>query len=605
MAPEINNGFASNRPIAKEPFRSPSIPASAWVKSIIIRVGIPAAIVALSVGISNSQPNQLPPAMIPYIAAIVALFALGWIAHWFYAQWRKANEGNERSKPIISICRAAGTMLLLYLFTLVCALGLPALAPTDPKSATDTLAWGWEIFWQSGMPLAIALMAAVRLIDYGYNRLMARMEATEALWWIDAAARAVLTVLHIVAVLGVVIAVCLNYPMMHLLSVSGLYSTENIGYVTLEGPWLDELRAALGQLVSAGAWTLIVIALVANAVWRRLILWRDVRVEAEKQEIKARAERGESRGLMYKAWWGGKEQANEVPSVGTYLALRASSIVAGFSWAALAIAIVAVGISLVNPTTGSGFSHIVPLMQAILTASPALPIAAGAFIVVEALLAVEQRWNDATAQSHGCLHPIAKLFLYAGLAACIGLVLYAIAMAQMKYDALGTIAQQAASGLAAPTIWTFVMQVALQTAFYVLVAGVVLFILIELIAGGGAGSTSGAGGGGGYGGGSVGAGSSSFGSSPKAQTVNDRYGRKLASVEDEGIFGTTTIRDRHGAKMGTARESFDGSTHVRIGDDEYQVRDALFSDDKIVSKDGEEVGRIRESGWGDDRFHKS
>ncbi len=604
MAPEINNGFASNRPIAKEPFRSPSIPASAWVKSIIIRVGIPAAIVALCVGISNSQPSQLPPSMIPYIAAIAALFALGWIAHWFYAQWRKANEGNERSKPIISVCRAAGAMLLLYLFTLMCALGLPALAPTGPISITSILIWGWGIFWQSGMPLAIALMAMVRLIDYGYKHLTARMEATEALWWIDAAARALLTVLHIIAVLGIIVAVCLNYPMMHLLSIGGLYSTENIGYVTLEGPWLDELRAALGQLVSAGAWTLIVIALVANAVWRRFILWRDVRIEAEKQEIKARAERGESRGLMYKNRYGGTSQANEMPGVGTYLALRASNIVAGFAWAALAIAIVAVGISLVNPATGSGLSHIAPLMHAILTASPALPIAAGAFIVVEALLAVEQRWNDATAQSHGCLHPIAKLFLYAGLAACIGLVLYAIAMAQMKYDALEAIALQATSGFAMPTIWTFVIQVTLQTAFYVIVAAVVLFVVIELLVGGDTGGAGGAGGGYG-GGGAAGGGSSSFGGGSKAKTVNDRYGRKLVELDDGGIFGQPTVRDRHGAKIGTTRESFDGSTHVRIGDDEYQVRDALFSDDKIVSKDGEEVGRIRESGWGDDRFHKS
>lgn len=602
MASAPNDSLTNDRSTTKEPFAKPDITAGEWVKSVILRVGLPAAIVALCVGASKSLPDQLPPSMIPCIAAIAALFALGWLAHWIYAQWRKANEGNERSKPIVSICRAAGTMLLLYLLTLVCALGLPALAPTDPKSATDTLAWGWEIFWQSGMPLAIALMAAVRLINYGHNRLMARMEATEALWWIDAAARAVLTVLHFVAVLGIVIAVCLNYPMMHLLSVSGLYSTENIGYVTLEGPWLDELTAALGQLAAAGAWTLIAIALVVNAAWRRLVLWCDVRIEAEKQEIKARAERGESRGLMYKNWYGGMTQANEMPGVGTYLALRASNIVAGFAWAALAIAIVAVGISLVNPATGSGFSHIVPLMRAILTASPALPIAAGAFIVVEALLAVEQRWNDATAESHGCLHPIAKLVLYAGLAACIGLVLYAIAMAQMKYDALEAIALQATSGFAMPTIWTFVIQVTLQTAFYVIVAAVVLFVVIELLVGG---DTGGAGGGGGYGGGAVGGGSSSFGGGSKTKTVNDRYGRKLVELDDGGIFSQPTVRDRHGAKIGTARESFDGSTHVRIGDDEYQVRDALFSDDKIVSKDGEEVGRIRESGWGDDRFHKS
>ena len=65
------------------------------------------------------------------------------------------------------------------------------------------------------------------------------------------------------------------------------------------------------------------------------------------------------------------------------------------------------------------------------------------------------------------------------------------------------------------------------------------------------------------------------------------------------------MRDRHGGKIGEVTTNWDGSTRVRVGNDEYRVRDAAFGSDKIVSKDGEDIGRVSESGWGDDRFREN
>lgn len=263
-------------------------------------------------------------------------------------------------------------------------------------------------------------------------------------------------------------------------------------------------------------------------------------------------------------------------------------------------------ISLVNPATGPGLRHTGPLLMSLSGGGFALPMAIVAFIVIQALLAVEERWNDATRGEHGCLNGLAKLVLYVGVAVCAGLVIYGIVMAQTRYNALGLLATQVTDGFAMPTLWTFLVQVIARTVYIIVAACIGLALLIFFLSALLSGDGGGGGGGGGYGGGSGGGGSVSAGggSGSKVQTVNDRYGRRLASIEDEGIFGTT-VRDRHGAKIGTVRTGLDGRKHVNVGNDEYQVRDSLFGNDKIVSKNGEDIGRIGESGWGDDRFRKN
>ena len=298
-----------------------------------------------------------------------------------------------------------------------------------------------------------------------------------------------------------------------------------------------------------------------------------------------------------------------MPSLRTYLLRRVSVVVAGAGWVVLVFAVVAVFLSLVNPAMGPGLGLIGPLMVSVFGTDTALPMAVIAFTVIQALLAVEERWNDATRERHGCLNGLAKLVLYASEVGLAGLVIYGIVLAQGRYDALGLVMSQVTSGFTSPTLWTFLAQVVARTVFIVVVAclGLALLIFVlSALAGGGGGSS----GGGGYGGGSGGGGGGAFagggfgGSGSKVQTVNDRYGRRLASVADEGIFGTA-VRDRHGGKIGEVTTNWDGSTRVRVGNDEYRVRDAAFGSDKIVSKDGEDIGRVSESGWGDDRFREN
>ena len=156
---------------------------------------------------------------------------------------------------------------------------------------------------------------------------------------------------------------------------------------------------------------------------------------------------------------------------------------------------------------------------------------------------------------------------------------------------------------ATPNIWGYLVNLVI-TVVLVIVGICVALVVIVLIAsgdGGGGGAGAGAGGGGG-GGSSFGGG---FSRDPQRQTITDRYGNKLLEVDDSGIFGPTKLRDRHGAAVGTVRDRFDGSTSVRMGDNEYRVRDAPLSSDKIVTKDGQEVGRIQTDHHGDDVFRSS
>lgn len=587
----------------RKPLVHPHVSAGDWAKSLFLRAGVPLAFAALCLFLSSKDPAAFPLGIAQSILVVAGLFALWWVAHWRYALWRKANADDERSLPIAIAGRTASWLLLAFIYTLFGVFALPGAVEGAIASPGLFLEEGWGLFWRCGALPAIALMGAVRIASCLYRRWAATQEASEALWWIDAAARAVLVVLHIVGVVGIVVCASLHEPTLCLLSRSGLYGS--VVYPELDGSWLDEFASALGQLAAADVWLLVIVALAVNIVWRRFALWREVRFEIERNEIEERRQRGEGRGLTYKNLHGKKDQAREVPSVRTYLTRRIASVVSGFGWAALAIAALAAVLSLVNPATGSGLAHVVPLASSVVFASPALPAAAVAFVAIQALWAVEQWWWEATAQSHWFLNGLAKLVLYVGVAACALGVLYALGQALAVNHVFDAIVVQMSMGLLAPTVWTLVAQVAAQTAIYVLIVVAVIVVAALLIAGW-AGGDSGSGGGGGVGGGAGGSAGAGFGggSSSKRQSVNDRYGRRLVSVEDEGIFGTA-VRDRHGVKIGTAHEGFDGNTHVRIGDDEYQVRDALFGNDRIVSKNGEDVGRISESGSGDDRFRST
>lgn len=590
-------------------FYHSSFTAGEWAKSILLRVGVPAALIAFLLYSSRYEMGSLAWLQKVGIVVSLACFAAWWLVHWYFAIWRKSNADNDRSAPIVTVCRAVLALALLFIACIVAVSvsGANLLSPTgDVGSPLAIIASAWGTFWESGMLPAVALFAAVRLASCFYKRWAAGFEATETLWWIDAAARACSIALHIIAVLGLVVAACKFSPLLLALAMSGLYGGDVVFYVALEGSWAAELAAALGQLAAADAWWVLAIALVVNTVWRRFCLWRDVSSEAEKQRLK------QERTNAPASTGAGSEENAKVPALRTYLLRRVSVVVAVTGWVVLAFAVVAVFLSLVNPASGPGLGLIGPLMVSVFGVDTALPMAVIAFIVIQALLAVEERWNDATRARHGCLNGLAKLVLYASEVGLAGQVIYGIVLAQGRYDTLGLVMGQVTGGFANPTLWTFLAQVVARTVFIVVVAclGLALLIFVLSALAGGGGGSSGGSGGGGYGGGSGGGGGGAFagggfgGSGSKVQTVNDRYGRRLASVADEGIFGTA-VRDRYGGKIGEVTTNWDGSTRVRVGNDEYRVRDAAFGSDKIVSKDGEDIGRVSESGWGDDRFREN
>ena len=209
----------------------------------------------------------------------------------------------------------------------------------------------------------------------------------------------------------------------------------------------------------------------------------------------------------------------------------------------------------------------------LLTSSPALPLCCraergGASL----LLAAESQWYQATELKHDFINWLTKVIVVLAVIASIGLAVYASVSGTGKYkhnrrggcpvpggadDAQYMDAHRANRGTHA--VFLIVMAC---------VALVVIVLAIAVLAGGGGGSTAGAGAGGG--GGGYAGGGSSFGSSSdsKRQSVNDRYGRKLVEVEDSVLFGTS-VKDRHGGKIGSATTNWDGSTRVTIGNDVY------------------------------------
>lgn len=85
--------------------------------------------------------------------------------------------------------------------------------------------------------------------------------------------------------------------------------------------------------------------------------------------------------------------------------------------------------------------------------------------------------------------------------------------------------------------------------------------------------------------------------------MRDRYGRKLATIEesDSPLF-RTRVTDRYGRTIGHVDEGLFGDPRVTIDDDEYRVCGAVLGSDRIVSKNGEDIGRIERDDDGGARY---
>lgn len=571
-----------------------------------MRLGIPLALAAVL--LFGIQTRSLEYGFFGISFAITtAVAALGWLAHWLYAKWRNANQGNDNFKPVAWICRYALTLVALYAIALAARMFYLSADLNTTEGVGTFFISTLGMLWDSGLPISLALFVAVHIANLRYMRWAADMEANEALWWLDAAVRIVRALLYGAVVIAIVASAVLFAPISYFAGASGLFSGE-VTPMPLEGPWWKLAATMIAQLAGAGTLGVIVLMMIVYTIWRCGSLWFKVQGDREIQ----RQEDERLQALQV-------AQALDVPvpdfkpivrSMKTTVRERAFGLAVVLILIVLGVVLFATLFSLIQPNPALRVNMLVYLPWTLLASSPALPLAAVLSGGASLLLAAESQWYRATELKHDFVNWLTKVIVVLAVIASIGLAVYAMYRAQEHTNIIGVAVAQFQEALMTPNIWTLLAQTVVRTVSLIVMACVVLIVLVIIIAalaGGGGGSTAGASGGGGYAssGGGYAAGSSSFGSSTdsKRQSVNDRYGRKLVEVEDSALFGTS-IKDRHGGKIGTVNKSWDGSTHVTIGDDEYHVRDAPFSSDKIVEKDGEEVGRIRESGQGDERFYK-
>ena len=194
---------AENAPKAK-PIVGLHLPTSAVVKALLLRIGLPAAfalVVSLPVLAGNSSTPPGYQSFAAGMAMVAAAFALWWTCHWFFAMWRKANADNDRIAPIVWACRDVLTMIaLLAVAIFVCAMN-GAGAVGGPWALAGS---SFASLIQSGLPVTVAALALVRVASLAWRSWSATMEPTEALWWLDAAARIVGVLLHLVAIVATV-----------------------------------------------------------------------------------------------------------------------------------------------------------------------------------------------------------------------------------------------------------------------------------------------------------------------------------------------------------------------------------------------------------------
>lgn len=597
------------------PLQKPDVDAGEVAKAVLVRLAVPAVVGALWVLSAMAETGLDLVEVLPPIATCVLLVAAWWIAHWFFASWRKANKGNHRADAIVFGCRA----LLWSLFALVFCIVATVTPPTDVWDQSSRVTWmvglGWQWFWASGLLPAIFLFAAVRAGNRLVRNALEPMQPSAVLLWAQAIRNGVFVLLTIVAAVGLAVALLMCWPLVYTLSSGGPFSSDVVTYISLEGPWFAELQAACGQLSEAGVWMLVIAILVIRACWRYArFAWAE-KVKEDEALFEDDSDSSEEDGSSRKAQ----------KSFDAYLTPGLMRVGSGVGFALLGIAVVSMILSLINPAGGNCFKYANDLIAALLTASYGLPLAFAVFLAIQVALAAIDFRNETAQEKRSGLKGFAKFLSYAGIVACAALVIYSIVKAEMAYGILQSFADLAAAGFATATIWTFVAQSFSQFLFYLIIIAIAVWAIGALLSSGGAGAGGGGsyGGGysGGYSGGSYNWGGSSIGGSSGgslfpdratisqggffsggATTIRDSSGRKVATV-NEGMFGTT-IRDNAGNSIGSVREGFFGNTHVDIGDDKYEVRDSFFGDSKIVSENGKTVGRIEKDIWGNDVFRK-
>lgn len=592
-------------------------PKSDWAKAIAIRALVPIAIAGIISFFSISETDYVRfGVFVPAIAV-----AVWWVLHWYLKQWRDAqnsgmlfvkqwkNAHNVGVYPIVkAVCRVR-FLIMLYALCVVFAY-IVISQQSDGAQAFDPfmiLSDAWNVFVSTGLMQTAVLFIGIGIAYSFYIYWAKGMEDTEALWWLDAVISIVRVFLCILAFIGLLSALSLLGWIWFAIFEDGSMSTLAAAADTAN-IWAPRVMLMVQHFVEVGAAQIVLVMLVVNTLWKRLHEW------CESESAKSNKEGGSKAD--------DEHAESSLSGVAPELIDKIGSVVRIIVLVILAVMLFFAVFSLVN----AGEERIDlfgALWGALFGSSIGLPVAAVLLIAGTALNCVVGFWHKATEKKHGALNSLGKFASYAMMLASAGFAVYALAMAEMQTGCFsnlpGTMTACVERASYSPwadyiaQLWKFAGVLAVATVIIVIAAVYLAYDNAhspdyvggsyvyngDYNSGGtssfGGGSSSGAGSSF-WGGGS--SGSSFWGGSSNPNTqVNDKYGRKIAEVDRSGIFSPTVVRDKHGAKMGTVHESsFGGRTKVSIGDDTYEVRDAFFGSDKVVMKDGKEVGRLDSDG---------
>lgn len=588
-------------------------PSGDWAKAIALRIIIPIAIAGV---ISFFSSAEMPHARLGIFVPMVAL-TVWLVLHWYLVQWKNANillvhqekyrqndwcfRRNEGRFPIVrAICRTHALLLLyaICVFIAYIAIGEQT-GGTQAFDPVMILAGGWDLFVGTGLMQTDALFIAI-CIGYSFYAAWANgLEESEALWWLSAAVRIVRTFLYSFALMGALVALnMLNWTWTFVFQNDAVHSIAEA--IEGAGAWLPATATMAGQFLGVGAGWIVLAILVVNTLWKRLHTW----CKSEKEEIRSI----------------GRTKKSDYPDFVPELLDKVGAVVRTIVVVILATLLFFKVFSLIN-IGDVQVDYFGAIWEALFESSIGLPAAFFLLITGTVLNCVT---GPHSGKKHGALKSLGRFISYVMMFAAAGFAIYAVSMAQTETliftDLPGAMA--ASVERATPSMWSTYITGLWRFAWVIFVAFAVIVIAgiyishdeanapgggqvynggVSGLAGGGVsfgGSSSGSGssfGGSGSGGGSP---WSSWGSSSNSNTqINDKYGRKVAEVDSSSLFGPTVVRDKHGAKVGTVRESsFGGPTRVSIGNNNYEVRDALFGGDKIVTQDGKEVGRIDSDG---------
>lgn len=593
-------------------------PGSDWAKAIAIRIVAPIAIAGVISFFALGETEYVRfGVFVPAIAIAVWL-----VLHWYLKQWKDAqnssmlfikqweNAHNVGVYPIVRAVCHVRYLIMLYAFCVVFAYIVIG-QQSGGAQAFDPLmilSDAWGVFVRTGLMQTAALFILVGIANSFYIYWSKGMEETEALWWLGAVVRIVRVFLYILALMGLLSALSLLGWIWYAIFEDGSMSTLAAASDTAN-IWAPRAMLMTQHFVEVGAAQIVLAMLVVSTLWKRIHAW----CKSKREETDMNA--GDSKT-------DGKNSKSSLSGVAPELIDEIGFVVRIIVLVILAVMLFFAVFSLVNAGE-ERLDLFGALWGALFKSSVGLPVAAVLLIAGTALNCVVGFWHKATERKHGALNSLGKFASYAMIAASAGFAVYAFVMAEMQTGYFSSLPETMTACVerASYSPWAEYIVELWRFAGVIAVAAVIIVIAVIYFAYDNAHSSDYVGGsyvyGGGYnpggassfGGGAISSAGGSFwrgnstggsfwggGSSANTQ-VNDKYGRKIAEVDRSGIFSPTVVRDKHGAKMGTVHESsFGGRTKVSIGDDTYEVRDAFFGSDKVVMKDGKEVGRLDSDG---------